>query len=96
MIRGNVLGFSITVIMFAITVYFYFGYPDLFQSRCDTKLRGASNCKLEIDPIFDNLRVGHRDEQFRLLLRKGVYSCKYMNSWEKFEENHLPNWIVLQ
>ena len=41
------------------------------------------------DPTFDNLRVGHMDEQFRLLLRKGVYPYKYMNSWEKFKENQL-------
>ena len=28
---------------------------------------------MEIDPILNNLRVGHMDEQFQLLLRKGVY-----------------------
>ena len=25
-------------------------------------------------------------ERFLLLLRKGVYPCEYMGSWEKFEE----------
>ena len=39
---------------------------------------------------FDNLRVGHNDEQFRLLLRKGVYLYGYMTSWDKFEETQLP------
>ena len=34
------LGVWIIVIMSAITVYFYCGYPDLFQSRCTTKLFG--------------------------------------------------------
>ena len=39
---------------------------------------------------FDNLRVGHNDEQFRLLLRKGVYPYEYMTSWDKFKETKLP------
>ena len=54
------------------------------------KCRGASHCKLEIGPIFDSLRVGCRDEQFWLLLRKGVYPYEDMDNWEKFEENCLP------
>ena len=29
------------------------------------------------------------DEQFWLLLRKGVYPYEYMDDWGKFEENHL-------
>ena len=53
------------------------------------KCQGASHHKLEIDPIFNNLRVGHRDEQFRLLLRKEVYPYEYMDDWEKFKEHHL-------
>ena len=39
---------------------------------------------------FDNLRTGHTDEQFRLLLRKGAYPYEYMSSWDKFEETQLP------
>ena len=39
---------------------------------------------------FDNLRVGHNDEQFRLLLRKGVYPYEYKTSWDKFKETKLP------
>ena len=53
------------------------------------KCGGNSHRKSEIEPIFDNLRVGHTDELFQLLLRKGVYPYKYMDDWEKFEENHL-------
>ena len=30
------------------------------------------------------------DEQFRLLLSKGVYAYEYMTSWEKFDETNLP------
>ena len=29
------------------------------------------------------------DEQFQLLLRKGVYPYEYVDDWEKFKENHL-------
>ena len=43
-----------------------------------------------IDLIFNNLRVGHTDEQFQPLLKKGVYFYEYMEDWEKFEEKHLP------
>ena len=34
------------------------------------KCGGDSHHKLMIEPIFDNLRVGHMNEQFRLLFRK--------------------------
>ena len=54
------------------------------------KCQGDNHWKLEIEPNFDNLRVRHTNKQFRLLLRKGVYPYEYMESWEKFEENHLP------
>ena len=54
------------------------------------KCRDACHRKLEIDLIFDNLRVGHMEEQFRLLLRKIVYPYKYKDSSEKFEEK-LPS-----
>ena len=53
------------------------------------KCRGANHWKLGIDPIFDNLRVGHMDEQFRLLLKKGVYPYKYVDDWDKFKVNCL-------
>ena len=54
------------------------------------KCQGASHQELEIDPIFDNLRVGYVDKQFRLLLRKGVYPYEYVDDCKKFKENHLP------
>ena len=43
-----------------------------------------------IEPIFNNLRVSHTDEQFQLLLRKEGYPYEYMNNWETFEEHQLP------
>ena len=59
--------------------------------RCQgSRAMHAIHRKLTIDLIFDNLRVDHTDKQFRLFLRKGVYPNEYMDSWEKFEENHLP------
>ena len=30
------------------------------------------------------------DDQFQLLLKMGVHPYKYMDDWEKVEENHLP------
>ena len=39
---------------------------------------------------FDNLRNNNTDEQYKLLLRKGVYSYEYMSVWDKFEETRLP------
>ena len=29
--------------------------------------------------------------KFVLLLRKGVYPCEYMDSWERFDETSLPD-----
>ena len=37
------------------------------------KCWGTTYQKSEIGPIFDNLRVSCKDEQFQLLPRKGVY-----------------------
>ena len=42
-----------------------------------------------MDSIFDDLRDNHTDEQFRSLLKKGIYLYKYMSSWDKFEETKL-------
>ena len=45
---------------------------------------GYSKRQLSVNSIFDDfddLRVSHNDEQFRLLLRKGVYPYDYMTSW---------------
>ena len=32
----------------------------------------------------------YSDEQYKLLIRKGVYLYEYMSSWDKFEETNSP------
>ena len=51
--------------------------------KCKDCYSGYSKHQLKkyfIFDNFDNLRVGHNDKQFRLLLRKGVYLYEYMTS----------------
>ena len=63
------------------------------HEKCKECQLGYSKCQLNKDFIlndFGNLRVEHNDEQFRLLLRKGVYLYEYMTSWKKFTETKLP------
>ena len=61
--------------------------------KCRSCYSGYSKSRLNIDSIyskFENLKKDHTDEQFRLLLRKGVYPYEYMDSWDRFEETSLP------
>ena len=53
-----------------------------------------------LDSLVNNLsRGGHKFRGFMhytrkqrsLLVRKGVYPYEYMDSWNKFEEDRLPN-----
>ena len=60
------------------------------HEKCRNCYSGYNKCQLSVNSNFDNLRVSHNDEQFRLLLRKGVYPYEYMSSWDKFEETKLP------
>ena len=59
------------------------------HGKCRNCYSGYSKCQLNILNDFDNLR-DHTDEQFRLLLRKGVYLYEYVSSWDKFKEAKLP------
>ena len=52
-----------------------------------------------LDSLVNNLAKGghkfwgfekYNSEQKELLIRKGVYPYEYMDSWDKFEETHLP------
>ena len=57
------------------------------HGKCEKCYSGYSKRQLSVSSIFDdfgNLRVSHNDEQFRLLLKKGVYPYEYMMSWYKF------------
>ena len=64
------------------------------HGKCKNCYSGYSKSQLNKDSIlndFGNLRVSNNDEQFRLLLRNGVYPYEYMSSWDKFEETKLPS-----
>ena len=52
-----------------------------------------------LDSLMNNLVKGGRkligfedylEEQYELLMRKGIYPYEYMSSWDKFEETQLP------
>ena len=63
------------------------------HGKCKNCDSGYSKRQLNKNSILndsDNLRVGNSDEQFRLLLRKGVDPYEYMSSWDKFKEIKLP------
>ena len=63
------------------------------HGKCKRCYSGYSELQLNKDSIlndFDSLRVAHNDQQFRLLLRKGVYPYEYMPSWDNFKERKLP------
>ena len=62
------------------------------HEKCRNYYLGYGKHQLTLHSIlnnFYNLRDGHTDEKFRLLLRKGVYRYEYMSSWDKFEETKL-------
>ena len=61
----------------------------------------CGECKKEWEEPLDHKLIGSFPsvfefsdgdlDKFVLLLRKGVYLYKYMNSWENFQETPLPN-----
>ena len=63
------------------------------HGKCQDCHENYSKHKLNEELIFKkfrNLKLGHTDEQSRLLLSKGAYPYEYMTSWEKFNETKLP------
>ena len=54
------------------------------------------NCQIKFDEklkerFFNTYKFSNHDNNnFILLLRKGVYFYKYMNGWERFYESLLP------
>ena len=66
----------------------------LAHGKCKKCYLGYSKSQLNKDSIlndFDNLGVEHNDEQFRLLLWKGIYPYEYMANWMRFDETKLPS-----
>ena len=44
------------------------------------------------EKLHDTYQLCNKDfNKFTLLFRKGVYSYEYMDSWERFNEELLPN-----
>ena len=39
---------------------------------------------------FKHTQKGRTNEEFELLIRKGVYPYEYMDSWDRFDETELP------
>ena len=50
------------------------------NGKCKKYYSGYGKHQLSVNSNFNSLRVSHNDEQFRLLLRKGVYLYEYMTS----------------
>ena len=59
------------------------------HGKCSNCCSGYSKRQLTMDSVFNYLRYNHTDEQFRLLLRKGVYPYEYLSSLDKFEETKI-------
>ena len=54
------------------------------------------NNKISYDSLIEKFsntyRLCNKDlNKFALLLRKGVYPCEYMNKWNRFNEDKLPD-----
>ena len=64
--------------------------------KCKHCYSSIKSKKLDADVLKKNFMntykyCGGADEQFRLLLRKGVYPYEYMDNFERFEEQALPS-----
>ena len=64
---------------------FQFMASSLDQLAKDLLGAGAEKF-VNLKKVFPNIS----DEQFKLLLRKGVYPYEYMNKWERLDEQALP------
>ena len=67
-------------------------YITLFGcERCRTKNTKDLDEEVLKKNFNHTSRFWECDEKFRLMIRKGVYPCKYMDGWKKFEEASLPS-----
>ena len=58
--------------------------------ECKKRWLKLVNGLIKLFPNIHQFCNGHINK-FVLLLRKGVYPCEYMDSWERFDETSLPN-----
>ena len=80
-------------------------YVDSEGNECprEIELRFIDSFKFmssSLDSLVNNLAKGghkfwgfeeYRDKQCELLIRKGIYSYEYMDSWDRFNETSLPS-----
>ena len=67
-------------------------YITLFGcERCRTKNTKDLDEEVLKKNFNHTSRFWECDEKFRLMIRKGVYPCKYMDGWKKLEEASLPS-----
>ena len=52
-----------------------------------------------LDSLVNNLACGgseffgfeeYNENQYKLLIKKGIYPCEYITDWDKFKETKLP------
>ena len=59
--------------------------------RCRTKKTNDLDEEVLKKNFNHTSRFWECDEQFRLMIRKGVYPCEYMDGWKKVEDTSLPS-----
>ena len=69
-------------------------WDDLLIFRCfECKTNYQKDFNKDLINIFANIyEFCNKDiNRFILLLRKGIYTYKYLDSWERFDETSLPD-----
>ena len=62
---------------------------NLVDNLSELKIKEIDNNVL-IKRFYNTYQLNENDvDKFKLLLRKGVYPCEYMDSWKRFNETEL-------